>query len=291
MERTVFFCKACSSVRDLSHNADMSHANRLWVPGTDMGDFAPEADDQRVDVQQARLLGRWHSPGAACSTALELALGSMAGVPVPDGLFPWAARHARQLGLQGTHWGLLHLCHWQVSNGQVFLRVPDGPAPEALSPLWHELADFVAEAGLTLIPGSGLAALVHGEPLRDLPTAAWAKVQDRPVGPYLPASPALRRLQSELQMWFYTHPLLQGMARPINSVWLSGTGALNPELSTWLDRIQWQKPDSQPARGDHWLCANDVQASLWEWGTAPWLLRLWRRHKPVPRWEPDHELD
>jgi hypothetical protein len=278
-------------VFDLSDNHAMNPANQLWVQRTDTGDFAPEAMARHIDLQQAHLLGRWHSPASACSTALEWALWSMAQEPAQDGCFPWGAHQARQLGLTGEHWGQLHLCHWQVSNGQVSLMQPDWPAADALAQLWLELAEFVTDAGLQLMSPQGGQACVHGEILRDLPTAALDKVMGRPIGSYLPDSPALRRLQSEVQMWFYNHPLLQGGARPINSIWISGTGALTPALAGVLDRLRWHTADATPKSGDDWLCASDVQASAWRLGAAPWTQRLWRRFRPVALWEPHHELD
>ncbi len=276
---------------ELSDNPDMNPAQPLWVRRTDTGDFAPEANARLIDVQQAKLIGRWHSPASACSTALELALWSMAREPARDGCFPWGAHQARQLGWAGEHWGQLHLCHWQVSNGQVSLTQPDWPEPDALAQLWLELTEFVADAGLNLMPPQGGQACAHGYILRELPTAALDKVMGRPIGHFLPESAALRRLQSEVQMWFYNHPLLQGQARPINSIWICGTGVLTPALSDLLAQLRWHTCDDTPAPGDHWLCANDVQASAWILGAAPWAQKLWRRWRPVALWETGHDVD
>ncbi len=291
MEAAVNLCKARSLAADLSDNHDMTPTNPLWVRRTHSADFAPEAETEHIHLQQARLLGRWHSPDWACSTALESALWAMAQETPRDGCFPWGAHQACQLGLAGKHWGQLHLCHWQVSQGQVKLWTPDWPPAASLQQLWQELTEFVAGAGLTLCAPQGGQACVHGEALRDLPTAALDKVLGRPIGHFLPESADIRRLQSEVQMWFYNHPLLQNGAQPINSIWISGTGVLTPGLSEWLDRLRWHDPHARPGAGDHWLCATDTQASAWVLGGAAWTQRLWRRWRPVPLWEPGHDLD
>jgi hypothetical protein len=74
---------------------------------------------------------------------------------------------------------------------------------------------------------------VCGELLRDLPTASLDRVRGQAVEAWMPqgerARP-LRRLQNEMQMLLYTHPVNDNRAArgqtPVNAFWLSGTGSL-----------------------------------------------------------------
>jgi hypothetical protein len=75
-----------------------------------------------------------------------------------------------------------------------------------------------------------------------LPTASLDRVAGRSVDAWMPRQPQakpLRRLQNEMQMLLYTHPLNDERARyklqSINSFWVSGTGTLaDPAASTPL---------------------------------------------------------
>jgi hypothetical protein len=69
--------------------------------------------------------------------------------------------------------------------------------------------------------------------------------------PWIPSSAQasrLRRLQNEMQMLLYTHPVndarLQRGAVPINSFWLSGTGALPVEYTPALPQDPPQLVDN-----------------------------------------------
>jgi hypothetical protein len=106
---------------------------------------------------------------------------------------------------------------------------------------------YFASEGITLhAPESSQQGSTHwlaeGEVFRHLPTAALDRVLGRNVDPWLPqastasshpaaqAAQQLRRLQNEMQMLLYTHPLNDARASqgrwPVNSVWISGSGAL-----------------------------------------------------------------
>jgi len=96
--------------------------------------------------------------------------------------------------------------------------------------LMADMATYFAADGLQLHhlhPGLWLA---QGEPM-DLPTASLDRVIGRDVDPWLAAGAAarlLRRLQGEMRMLLYTHPINEKRAErqelPINSIWFSGTG-------------------------------------------------------------------
>jgi hypothetical protein len=260
----------------MTDNRGMDSSDALWVQKADEQDFAPEGDPTPAWQTRAALLGHWQCDAQSPATALELALADLTGQAIAAGLFPWAAWAAHKGAHPGQHWGEFRLCHWHVSNGQVSLFQPQLPAAAQLDALWSEIAEFIAVDGLQLVRQTPERALVHGAALKDLPTAAWSKVLGRPVGPFLPPSNLLKRLQNELQMWLYTHPALQGMAQPVNSVWISGTGSLTPALARQLDEIQWAEPGQLAPAGARYLQGNDTTARLWRIDGASTWQRLWR---------------
>ena len=272
-------------------NLGMDTSSPIWIQRHDRTDFAAEAAPAPNWLQGARSLGQWRSPPGSWNTALELALWGLAGEPTQDGLFPWAQWSAQEAGLGHGHWAHWRLCHWHVSNGQVTLLQPQLPSTDALDRLWIELADFIATDGLTLVRDGPERAWVRGDLLAQLPSAHWDQVMGRPVSAFLPQSRELRRLQNELQMWFYTHPLLQDMATPINSIWVYGTGALTPPLARLLRQIHWAPPEALPPAGTRVLSAADEQAHLWLVEGASVWQKLWRRWRPLA-WPGDvRELD
>jgi hypothetical protein len=236
------------------------------------------AQAQRVDVQvdlvQEPLL-------ATLSPPHERAWAHAVGWSSGDGALPWAARAALEHGLVAVNasqdgWAFITLCNWHVSNGQVtlgdpaYLQIDD--ATDAA--LFSAMQSFFVEDGIALHsykPGQWLA---HSPLLADLPTASLDRVIGRNIDPWLvgshvaadalsPAAKLLRRLQNEMQMLLYTHPVNEGRSLTINSFWVHGTGALpalqptRPEpvvvstlrqsalqqdLMAWLDA--WQHVDA-----------------------------------------------
>ena len=187
------------------------------------------SDPDRDDLQ----------PDTALSPPHERALARALGMPVEDGLIPWAALEAQQGGLSrtgsGEPWAVLTLCHWEVAIDQVVLDDPDGIAiTEAESLALLEAArPFFQEDGISLRrsarPGRWLA---RGELFRTLPTASVDRVAGQAISEWAPPSEAqkpVRKLQNEMQMLLYTQRVnderVARGAQPINSFWLSGTGA------------------------------------------------------------------
>jgi hypothetical protein len=176
---------------------------------------------------------------------------------------PWAALAAAELGLDATHvktsasheaqaslgftapptgWAFVTLCNWHVSNGQVtlgdpaYLQIDD--ATDAT--LFKAMQSFFAEDGIDLHPYKPGQWLAQSPLLAELPTASLDRVIGRNIDPWLvgshvaadalsPAAKLLRRLQNEMQMLLYTHPVNDGRSLTINSFWLHGTGALHSD--------------------------------------------------------------
>ena len=210
------------------------------------------AQAQRVAVQvdqvQAPLL-------ATLSPPHERAWAQAMGWRVADGGLPTAARAASDRGLDGAvheaslmGWAFVSLCNWHVSNGQVTLGDPAhlqiDEATDAT--LFQAMQSFFAEDGIALHPYKPGQWLAQSALFVDLPTASLDRVIGRNIDPWLvgghtptdllsPAAKLLRRLQNEMQMLLYTHPVNEARRLTINSFWVHGTGAL---------------PASQPAHSE-----------------------------------------
>ncbi len=178
----------------------------------------------------------------------EMLQAQALGLQAPDGLLPWAALQAHGLQLPaakpGEGWAWLTPCHWQVNTDHVRMANPTDCeiSPEESTIVMESLRAFLAEDGITL---HGLQAdgnwLALGAAFHALPTASLARAAGGAVDHWMPrqaqAQP-LRRLQNEMQMLLYTHPVNDARAArrllPINSFWISGTGDL-PEGFTSAD--------------------------------------------------------
>ena len=152
-----------------------------------------------------------------------------------DGLLPWAARLAQHDGIAvgNQAWGLVSPTHWRLGSDRIDLVDPEALALDA--PVSRQLFDSAAPvfeaAGFRLAWGAPQRWYAAHESLRSLATASLDRVAGRNIEPWLPdriASRALRRLQSEVQMLWHTHPVNSAReaagALPINSFWLSACG-------------------------------------------------------------------
>ncbi len=166
----------------------------------------------------------------------ERALAGAFGWVGADGLLPWAARTATADGVavNGRDWGLLTPAHWHLGTDQVSLLDPAGLMLDdaASRAFFAAVQDLFTTDGYTLIYGGPSRWYAAHESLKALPCASLDRVIGRNVDRWLgkdPAARRIRRLQSEVQMRLYTHPLndqriAQGLL-PVNSFWLSGCGA------------------------------------------------------------------
>lgn len=147
----------------------------------------------------------------------------------------WAALRAHELALPGAAtqaWALLTPTHWEPGQASVTLRDPQALdlREDESRALLAAMQPYFAEDGITLHYDQPLRWLATGEPLRGLVSPAPERVIGRSVAPWLPASPLLRRLQNEMQMLLYTHPVTDARsargALAVNSLWISGSGTL-----------------------------------------------------------------
>ena len=156
------------------------------------------------------------------------------GLDGADGCFPWAAlelaRSGQPPGATGHAW--ITPAHWQIGANHILMRDPDTldlQESESRS-LMQAMAPYFAQDGIELQfrqPGRWLAS---GDVLAELPSAALDRVRGADVRPWMPSSPMLRRLQNEMQMLLYTHPVNDARAAhgraTVNSFWVSGSGSL-----------------------------------------------------------------
>ncbi len=167
----------------------------------------------------------------------ERALARACGLPVEDGKIPWAAWQAASTPANPGHqaWALITPCHWQVGADHVTLGDPNAlqlQEQESLA-LLDAMRPFFEEDGMALSYAAATRWLARGELFRNLATASLDRVLGRPIDAWMPEAPQarpLRRLQNEMQMLLYTHPVNDARAQrglpPVNSFWVSGTGAL-----------------------------------------------------------------
>jgi hypothetical protein len=169
----------------------------------------------------------------------ELLQAQALGLQAPDGLLPWATLQALALQLPaaapGQGWAWLTPCHWQANADHVRMADPAHSqiSAEESHTVMEALRGFLAEDGVALHGLQDGNWLALGAVFHDLPTASLARASGGAVDHWLPrqaqAQP-LRKLQNELQMLLYAHPVNDARSArgllPVNSFWVSGTGSL-----------------------------------------------------------------
>lgn len=168
----------------------------------------------------------------------ERALAAALGWPAAgDGCLPFAARAAAADGLtvDGRVWGLLTPTHWQVGRNQVSLADPDALAltEDESRAAFEAVRGLFDSEGLAITWGAATRWYVAHDSLEGLATASLDRVIGRNVELWMrpganPGARLIRRLQSEVQLLMYPHPindLREEAGRPtLNSFWLSGCG-------------------------------------------------------------------
>jgi hypothetical protein len=218
----------------------------------------------------------------------ERALAAALGLRGDDGCLPWAARAAQADGINvgAQAWGQLTPAHWHVGTDQVSLSDPAQlMLDEAAARVFFDVVSGqFSSLGYAVHYAAPMRWYLSHESLRALPTASLDRVIGRNVDAWLGHSAALqaiRRVQSEVQMLLYTHPLNdQRIARglpPVNSFWLSGCGAAQ-HVSGALPKV-----DDRLRAG---ALANDWAAWAKAWqtlddGPVAQLLNVAQRGQPV----------
>jgi hypothetical protein len=194
------------------------------------------------------------------STPHERALARAWGMQGGDGLLPLGAYLAKADGVEvGTAaWGLVTPCHWHVGTDQVSLQNPVDLMLDDTTArrLFAAVRPLFTDEGFLLRYGAPTRWYTAHESLAQLPTASLDRVIGRNVDPWLGTNATaklIRRMQAEVQMLLYTHPLnderqSRGLL-PVNSFWLSSCGVLQ---AAWGEGVTVDERLRHPALGEDW---------------------------------------
>jgi len=249
-------------------------------------------------LQEARTQ-TWHRGSLASRTpphewALAHAQGRLATLParLPDeATLPWAAWDAAHLlphAEAAAAWFMP--AHQEVGMDHVSLHPPETLAlDDATSQqLMQALAPFALEDGITLHWVSAHRWLAVGDVFTQLTLASPDRVTspsgERSIAPWMAdLPPSLRRLQTEAQMLFYTHPAHDARVAkhlpPVNSLWIAGTGAASTSIPSLEPVAVYDRLRAAALSGDArgWLAA---WAAL-DAEVLPHWLRRARQGEPV----------
>ncbi|HZY20152.1 MAG TPA: phosphoglycerate mutase [Ramlibacter sp.] len=222
----------------------MSDGDHLLIPFAASGAEGCRSVLERLSLPHLeRLLARL-APGETdagddrlLSMPHERALARACGIRGSDGQLPWAAWQVAQSDRDPGQdaWSWITPCHWRVGADHVFMQHPqelhlDAQESQALL---AAMQPYFEQDGITLSYDAPTRWLARGPLFAGLATASLDRVVGRVIDPWMPRGDAarpLRRLQQEMQMLLYTHPVNEERTRggllPVNSFWASGTGAL-----------------------------------------------------------------
>jgi hypothetical protein len=257
----------------------LPHSPHLLIPAV----TAPDGGPTTLPPHLARLLRHMapteHIDCDDDSPAMphELALAREHGLPAEAGHTPWAAFDT---GTVGTPCAWVRPCHWQIAAQHVALADPDSLALDAAqsAALMAAAAPYFAEDGITLSQHTPGAWLATGEVFRGLRTWSLDRAAGRAISPaMLQASTGhhagLRRLQSEMQMLFYTHPVSDERQAlgllPVNAFWITGAGVLEeavaPRTHVTLDQrlLPPTRAADNAAHATAWLAIDADIAAHW----------------------------
>ncbi len=216
-------------------------------------------------LQGMKLVETSTGEALSLSTPHERVLARVQGLgtsELADGLIPWAALEAAGThGANSKAWAFITPCHWAMGREHATLTDPAalGLTADESRILLAAMQAYFETEGITLHYAAPERWLAEGELFRQLPTASLDRVLGRNVDTWLPGAktaPSLRRLQNEMQMLLYTHALNdeRGMKRqlPVNSFWISGTGALDKPATASLHNIMVPRSLAQAAFTDDW---------------------------------------
>ena len=218
-----------------------------------------------------------HPAPTGQALAHEHVLARLQGLPAAPH-YPWAAMQAAQLGLDTRlSWAWVTPCHWQIGQGQVVMANPyDLRWPEdEHQVLFETLKEFFKDDGIALhaVPGQQ-HWLASGEVFAQTPAAPLERVVGRNLSDWLPPGNTLRRLQTEVQMLLYTHPVNDARTArgelPVNSVWFAACGQAPTIASAAPHKLHVPLDLRAPALSNRW---SDWQTA-WQHLDATLIARL-----------------
>lgn len=165
----------------------------------------------------------------------------------PTGPLPWAAWQTGRADATPQAW--ITPCHWQIGMDQVYMLDPAGLhlSDEESQALLAAMQPYLQQDGLQVQWRDALHWHARGALLDGWAAASLDRVIGANVRPWITAGlpGALVRLNSEMQMLAYNHPvndarLSRGLL-PVNAFWVHGAGRLS------------QVPETQRAGAVHYL--------------------------------------
>ena len=213
---------------------------------------------------------------ASFSPPHERARAAAAGWHGADGCLPFAAQAASRDGIDvgDLAWGLVTPAHWVVGRDHVTLADPAalqlGDAESRAA--FGAVRELFESEGFRFEWGAASRWYAAHESLADLSCASLDRVIGRNVEAWLgsgatPNSQArlMRRLQSEVQLLLYPHPLNDDREQrgelTLNSFWLSGCGRFQPDDGGAVQVVESLRKallaDDWAAWADAW-CALDA---------------------------------
>ena len=153
---------------------------------------------------------------------------------LPEGVSAFLMPHESAPQLLGTQPSLgkeaiMTPCHWQVGMNEVTLLNPQELAlnEDESRQLLSAIQPYFEEDGLQVVYESPLVWRVKGDLLDGLPLASIDRVVGQNIKPWMPEhqrAKTLQRLQSEMQMLLYQHPVNDERSLKarwsVNSFWL-----------------------------------------------------------------------
>jgi hypothetical protein len=209
-------------------------------------------------------------PDRSLNLPHERAQARALGLPGEDGYLPWAAWRQASAGhaADGAAFARLTPCHWAVGSDHIALRDPDALqlSDQESQNLLAAMQPYFTEDGLAVQWESALCWSARGDLLQDLPCASLDRVIGRRIDDWLPRTAAarpIRRLQQEMQMLLYTHPVNEDREQrgllPVNSFWVDGAGALP---------VGWMASGKAEVHLDERLRGPTLQGDIAAWSLA-----------------------
>ncbi len=212
---------------------------QLIIPSAGLQPFESPASA----FNPAELLAAWKEEAGgrielheeALSMPYEMAYARALEIPSDEGMIPWAALETETL-VKACAW--LRPCRLDVGMTDMVLqptsalRLTDVESRE----LHALIAPYFEQDGIELRYHSALRWLAVGDQFAEFECASLARVQGRSINAFLPdpgefpLQLKFSRLQAEMQMLLYTHPITEArLARglpAVNSFWVDGAGVL-----------------------------------------------------------------
>ena len=221
-------------------------------------------------------------------------LHGLDGNNLRDGLIPWAAWEHEQStqrdpneDASARHWAYVTPCHWLMGHEHATLTDPNDLALSEVDSrvLMDAMQVYFDADGIRLHYVAPQRWLAEGSIFKGFPTASMDRVLGRSVDPWLPAGSSgktLRRLQNEMQMLLYTHPINDARSSqrqlPVNSIWFSGTGDLpergrQPAATAERQQLSAPRTLANAALRDDWQAYAAAWGSLDALQAKDWLAR------------------